>query len=86
MMGEAGGSDKRASNLLYEDLTYKIRAALFEVHNSLGPGFREETYKLAVLTELRRQQIPYEREVEIVVRYKGEGIDKYRLSRSQVVS
>ena len=76
--GEEGGGAKR-DNLLYEALTYKIRAALFEVHNALGPGFREETYKIALLAELRRLEIPFEREVETAVKYKGETIDKYRL-------
>jgi hypothetical protein len=41
--------------LLYEDLTYQIRAVLYEVHKTLGPGFKEETYKIATLAELRRR-------------------------------
>ncbi len=65
--------------LLYEELSYTIRGALMEVYNSLGPGFREETYKLATLAELRRQTIGAVRELEIEVRYKGEIIDKYRI-------
>ena len=35
------------TELIYEDLTYKIRKSLFSVYNTLGPGLREETYKRA---------------------------------------
>src|SRR3990172_2400170 len=66
-------------SLLYEDLTYQIRAALFEVHKALGPGFKEETYKIATLAELRRRGIPTSREVDIEVKFKGEIVDTYRL-------
>ncbi len=65
--------------LLYEDLTYRIRAVLYEVHKTLGPGFREETYKLATLAEMRCRNIKTAREVEIEVKFKGETIDRYRL-------
>lgn len=65
--------------LIYEDLSYAIRGALMEVYNSLGPGFREETYKLATLAEMRRQSIKTAREFEIEIRFKGEIIDKYRI-------
>ncbi|MDW8324981.1 MAG: GxxExxY protein [Anaerolineales bacterium] len=65
--------------LLYEDLTYRIRAVLFEVYNTLGPGFREETYKIATLAEMRRRGIKAIREIEIEIKFKGEIIDKYRL-------
>jgi GxxExxY protein len=67
------------SELLYQDLSYRIRGALFEVHGALGPGFREETYKVAVQAELRRLGIPFDREFEIPINYKGEAIDRYRL-------
>jgi GxxExxY protein len=65
--------------LLYEDLTYQIRAVLYEVHKTLGPGFKEETYKIATLAELRRRGMPTAREVEIEIKFKGEIIDTYRL-------
>ena len=35
-------------DLIFEDLTYRIRGSLFAVYNDLGPGFREETYKQAL--------------------------------------
>jgi GxxExxY protein len=65
--------------LLYPELSYKIRGSLYEVYNTLGPGFREETYKIATCTEVARRGIPVAREVEIEVTYKGIPIDRYRL-------
>ena len=64
--------------LVYEELSFKIRGALYEVYNTLGPGFREETYKLAVISELQRQGIATEREVSFEILYKGVVIDLYR--------
>lgn len=65
--------------LVHEELSYQIRGALFEVYNQLGPGFREETYKLAVLSELKQRGVPVECEVSIDIFYKGLPIDRYRL-------
>ena len=67
------------AELLYKELSYQIRSVLFEVYNTLGPGFREETYKITTLAEMRRRGMKTAREVEIEVKFKGEIIDKCRL-------
>ncbi|MCC7359593.1 MAG: GxxExxY protein [Anaerolineales bacterium] len=67
------------AKLVHEALSYEIRGALYEVYNTLGPGFREETYKQAVLNELQRRGVPAARECPIEVAYKGVVIDQYRL-------
>lgn len=64
--------------LVFEELSYQIRGALYEVYNTLGPGFREETYKLAVVNELQRLGIQVAREVDFEIPYKGVVIDLYR--------
>ena len=48
--------------LVYEELSYHTRGALYEVYNTLGPGFREETYKIAIISELQQRGIPVARE------------------------
>lgn len=68
-----------AKALIHETLTYEIRGALMEVYNTLGTGFREETYKQAVIAELRRRGIGTEREQPVPVIYKGDVVDTYRL-------
>ena len=64
--------------LVYEELSYQIRGALYDVYNTLGTGFREETYKLAVVSELDQRGIPVKREVHFEIKYKGKVIDLYR--------
>ena len=64
--------------LVYEELSYQIRGALYEVYNALGTGFREETYKLAVAAELEQRHISVAREVVFEITYKGKVIDLYR--------
>ncbi len=64
--------------LVYEELSYQVRGALYEVYNTLGPGFREETYKLAVLSELERRGIGVAREVNFEIKYKDKVVDMYR--------
>ena len=60
------------SNLFYRDESYKIRGALFAVHNELGCGFLERVYQDALEVEFRLRNIPYEREKSIQIVYKGE--------------
>jgi GxxExxY protein len=67
------------SELVHGDLTYQVRGALFEVYNALGPGFKEETYKIATCAELESRGIPVDREFRIDVSYKGTPIDFYKL-------
>ena len=67
------------SNLFYRDESYKIRGALFAVHNELGCGFLERVYQDALEVEFRLRNIPYEREKFIQIVYKGEPLgEPYR--------
>ena len=65
--------------VIYPDLSYKIMQAVFEVHNHLGPGFSEEIYEKALSLEFKSQGIPFERQKQIQVNYKGQFIGNYRL-------
>ncbi|NLF40016.1 GxxExxY protein [bacterium] len=76
---DAANGTTNDGELLYRELTFEIRAALFEVYNTLGPGFREETYRRAVLRELKLRGLCAEPELFAEVRYKGSVIDRYRM-------
>jgi GxxExxY protein len=57
--------------LLFEDQTYKIIGCCFEVHKTLGKGFKEIVYKDALSVEFMNHNIPFEREKQFKINYKG---------------
>lgn len=57
-------------DLLYKDDAYRIIGLCMEVHNNLGSGFLEMVYKDSLEYELKRVNIPFEREKEYNVNYK----------------
>lgn len=54
-----------------EEETYKIIGICMEVHRILGPGLLEIIYKDALEIEFKENNIPFEREKEFVIDYKG---------------
>ncbi len=54
-----------------KDENYTIVGLCMEVHRILGPGLLEIIYKDALEIELRKNNIPFEREKEFVIVYKG---------------
>ncbi len=50
--------------------TYEIIAAAMEVHRILGPGFLEAVYHEAMCVECDLKSVPFQKEVELPVRYK----------------
>ncbi len=59
------------SDIIHKEESYQIIGKCFEVHNNLGPGFLEIVYKDALEYEFKRAGIPYQREKEYEVNYKG---------------
>ena len=58
------------------ELTGRIINACMEVHKELGNGFLEAVYQEALETEFKLQGIPYEREKEFSILYKGKILSK----------
>ena len=52
-------------------LTGQVIGAAIEVHKTLGPGLLESTYEECLCRELDLRKIPYERQKELPVEYKG---------------
>lgn len=57
--------------ILYKKESYEIIGKCMEVYNTLGGGFLEVVYKDALEIEFQLAGIPYEREREYQIIYKG---------------
>ena len=52
-------------------LTENIIGSAIEVHRALGPGLLESAYEQCLCHELSLRKIPFERQVQLPVKYKG---------------
>jgi len=52
-------------------LSHEILGSAIEVHKVLGPGLLESAYEESLCHELKVRGIPFERQVELPVEYKG---------------
>ena len=65
--------------LIEERLTHSAIGAFFDVYNTLGYGFLESVYTMALERELIARGHRVGREVWVVVRYKGSELCKQRV-------
>ena len=66
--------------LLYEDLTFQIRKAIFNAYNYWGPGLLETIYEKSLMIELETMGLKVECQKHIPVVYRGKDIEcDYRL-------
>ena len=52
------------------DISFKIRGAIFKVYNNLGPGLFESVYESALYYELTKINLKVERQIEITIPYE----------------
>ncbi len=60
-----------------DDLTHRVIACAYTVHNTLGAGFLEKVYEEALALEMTEQQIRFVRQAPIAVHYRGKIIGDY---------
>lgn len=63
--------------LLYGDLTYRVRGAIFNVYNKLGFGHKEVVYQKALAKEFDKLGITYIREPKLKIIYEGDVLGLY---------
>lgn len=59
------------SDIIFKDESYKLIGICMEIHTELGMGFKENVYKDALEIEFRSNTIPYCREKQFKIEYKG---------------
>ena len=52
------------------DISFKIRGAIFKVYNTLGPGLFESVYESALYYELTKMELKVDRQLEINIPYE----------------
>lgn len=62
--------------LLYKEESYEIVGACMGVHRELGQGFLEPVYQEALEVEFGLRQLPFRREVELGIMFKGNMLKK----------
>jgi len=65
---------------LENEISYKIRGAIFNVYNKLGPGLLESAYEAALKIELEKEGCLVETQVYLPMIYDGIKVEKaYRI-------
>jgi GxxExxY protein len=57
------------------DISFKIRGAIFKVYNTLGPGLFESVYESALYYELTKMNLKVDRQFEITIPYDNIMLD-----------
>lgn len=60
------------NQLLFEEETFAIRGAVFEVYREMGSGFLEPVYQECLEKELASRNIPFVSQPGLMLNYKGE--------------
>jgi GxxExxY protein len=71
--------ERREPNENLDRLAHDVIGAAIEVHRNLAPGFLESVYEEALCIELDLREIPFERQVNHGIDYKGHGVGDGRL-------
>lgn len=62
--------------LVFKDECYQLIGACMSVHRELGCGFLEAVYQEALEEEFKARNIPYIREAQLAIVYKGKVLNK----------
>lgn len=68
------------TKLVFEEETYKVIGSCIKVHKKLGNGFTEGVYQEAVMKELSKAEIPFEKEKKLPIFYEGYKLNHYYIA------
>lgn len=61
--------------LTENDISFKIRGAIFKVYNELGPGLLESVYEAALAFELKQEGLDVKVQVPVPLIYSGNKLE-----------
>lgn len=61
--------------MIENDISFKIRGAIFRVYNALGPGLLESVYEIALAHVLTEMGLDVKRQVDLPVVFEGINLD-----------
>jgi len=61
------------------DLSHRIIGVAIDIHKKLGPGFQEKIYEEALLKELEKAGIGFEKQKVVRVDYDGQSLGHQRI-------
>ena len=65
------------TQIVYPDLSYKIVGLLYDVHNHLGGGHKENYYQKAISILFKENGLEFKEQVKTPVLFKGEKLGNY---------
>ena len=63
----------------HSDITGKVIGAAMKVHSTLGNGFQEVIYQRALAIEMSKNDLSFQRELEMPIYYDGQDIGTRRV-------
>jgi len=67
---------EKEEKILFKEECYQIQGAIFEVYKEIGPGFLESVYQECLEKELTLKNIPFQKQVEVKIDYKGQELNQ----------
>lgn len=61
--------------MIENDISYKIRGAIFKVYNELGPGLLESVYEAALYYQLKKDGLEVKTQVPVSVIYDNQELN-----------
>jgi len=65
--------------MIHKKLTHNVIGSAMKVHSTLGSGFQEVIYQRAMAIEMPKQNLSFERELEMEIFYEEHLIGKRRV-------
>ncbi|MDP5199393.1 GxxExxY protein [Flavobacterium sp. DG2-3] len=61
--------------MLENEISYKVRGAIFKVYNNLGPGLLESVYECALYYQLEKDGLQVAKQIDLPVKYDDAYLD-----------